>query len=230
MTAPSARIALIHALEESMEPARAAFADLWPEAHAFDLLETSLATDLAHRGALDGAMIERFKALARYAAGTTGIGGRTAGILFTCSAFGPAIEAVKAHLPIPVLRPNEAGFEAALRHGDRLGLVVTFGPSAAALEAELRGMAAEQGRTVAVEAVLADGALAALKRGDGPEHDRIAVQAAARLGPVDAIILGQFSLARACSAVAAACGRPVITTPDSAVEALRRRIAQGQHQ
>ena len=41
------RIALIHALEESVLPARAAFAAHWPEAHAFDLLDTSLATDLA---------------------------------------------------------------------------------------------------------------------------------------------------------------------------------------
>lgn len=107
MSPPDApvRIALIHALEESIGPARMAFRELWPEAYCFDLLDTALAVDLAHNGILDGAMIKRFQGLAEYASSTTGVGGVAAGILFTCSAFGPAIDAVKAKSSIPVLRP-----------------------------------------------------------------------------------------------------------------------------
>ena len=56
MTAPATlsgpRIALIHALEESVAPIRAAFREAWPEAFAFDLLDTSLAIDRAHAGVL----------------------------------------------------------------------------------------------------------------------------------------------------------------------------------
>ena len=105
-----ARIALIHALEESVGPAREAFARHWPEAFAFDLLDTSLAIDRAEAGRLNDDMMARFLSLANYAAAHAGKGGRTAGILFTCSAFGPAIDAVKARAGIPVLRPNEAAF------------------------------------------------------------------------------------------------------------------------
>jgi Asp/Glu/hydantoin racemase len=219
------RIALIHALEESVLPARAAFAELWPDAHIFDILETSLATDLAHRGELDDAMATRFELLGDYAyRHAKGVGGQTAGILFTCSAFGPAIDRVKTRLPIPVLRPNEAALEAALQRGNRLGLVVTFKPSRPALENELRTMAASRGQSITVETALAEDALGALKRGDGETHDRLAAEAASRLGIVDAIILGQFSLARASKTIEAACGRHVITTPHSAVGALRRAI------
>ena len=228
MNSQRRRVALIHALEESVQPARAAFSECWPESYAFDLLDTSLAEDFAHSGKLDADMVGRFQALAQYAAGSTGIGGRAAGILFTCSAFGPAIDAVKACSPIPVLRPNESAFEAALQMGCRLGLLVTFGPSKQSLETELRSMAAEKGQTVEIRTVLAEGALAALKRGHGHEHDRIVAEAAVGLGAVDAIILGQFSLARARDVVTAACRRPVITTPHSAVLALRHRIEQGQ--
>jgi Asp/Glu/hydantoin racemase len=224
-----ARIALIHALEESVVPARAAFADLWPDAHIFDLLETSLATDLADRGRVDEAMIARFQTLADYAwRSAEGVGGKTRAILFTCSAFGPAIDAVKTRLPIPVLRPNEAAFETALDRGSQLGLVVTFGPSRAALEAELHAMAAMRRQSVTVETILAEGALAALKRGDAATHDRLAAEAGARLKSADAIILGQFSLARARNAVAAASGRPVVTTPHAAVDKLRHAVASSR--
>ncbi|MFT4076961.1 MAG: aspartate/glutamate racemase family protein [Asticcacaulis sp.] len=218
------RIALIHALEESVLPIRQAFVKLWPEAYVFDLLDTSLAVDLAHEGQLDAAMKDRFRTLADYALGSQGKGGRTQGILFTCSAFGPAIAAVKARVSAPVLRPNEAAFEAALAAGDKIGLVVTFGPSLEALKQELFDMAVVRDRRIEVQAILAEGALEALKSGDGESHDRLAAEAAAKLTNVDVIVLGQFSLARARQAVEDRTTRPVITTPESAVIALRDRL------
>lgn len=216
------RIALIHALEESVLPARAAFAAQWPQAKPFDLLDTSLAVDLAARGSLDDAMTERFLTLARYAAATEGTNGPARAILFTCSAFGPAIDAVKRTLPIPVLRPNESAFAEALAGGGRIGLVVTFAPSLAPLTRELEEMA---GRPVEVTGVVVEGALAALKAGDGATHDRLVAQAAAGLSAVDTLILGQFSLARARPAVEAATGLTVVTTPEAAIRGLKRALA-----
>lgn len=222
-TSAAPRIALIHALEESVLPARAAFAANWPQAQAFDLLDTSLATDLAARGQLDAAMTERFLTLGRYAAATEGTAGPAQAILFTCSAFGPAIDAVKRALTIPVLRPNESAFAEALATGGRIGLVVTFAPSLPALTQELTAMA---GRPVDVTGVVVDGALAALKAGDGATHDRLAAEAAARLEGIDTLILGQFSLARARAAIEAATGLPVVTTPDAAIRGLQRALAE----
>lgn len=218
-TAP--RIALIHALEESVLPARAAFAAGWPQAQVFDLLDTSLATDLAARGSLDATMTERFLTLGRYASATEGVSGPARGMLFTCSAFGPAIEAVKRDLSIPVFRPNEAAFSEALAIGSRIGLVVSFAPSLASLTRELEEMA---GRPLQVSGVVAEGALAALKGGDGMTHDRLVAEAATRLAHVDVLILGQFSLARSRQAVERATGLPVVTTPEAAVTALRKAI------
>jgi Asp/Glu/hydantoin racemase len=217
------RIALIHALEESVLPIRDAFARLWPEARTADLLDASLSADLAAAGALDDAMVQRFLTLGRYAAGGTG-SHDTRAILFTCSAFGPAIEAVKADLPIPVMRPNEAAFTEALEMGERIALVVTFAPSLPALTRELQEMAQARGRDVQITPVLAEGALAALKAGDGAGHDEAVRRACAGLGPLDAIVLGQFSLARAARVLQPQAGCPVVTTPDSAVRALRRMV------
>ncbi len=103
------RIALIHALRQSMLPVEAAFARLWPGAELMNLLDDSLSADLARDGKLTPVMTERFVRLGRYAA-QTGVDG----IIFTCSAFGPCIETVARDLaPLPVLKPNEAMIEAA---------------------------------------------------------------------------------------------------------------------
>lgn len=219
------RIALIHALEESVVPAHAAFHAHWPQAELFDVMDVSLAPDLAAAGAITPDIARRIEALAHQALATTGPAGTTAGILYTCSAFGPAIDAVKQRVPVPVLRPNECAFEAALDHGGPIGLVVSFGPSAAALAAELRDMAAARGQAVEVTTALATGALEALKSGDATRHDQLVASAAATLDAV-VLVLGQFSMARAEYAVAQACAQPVLTTPRSAVEGLRRRIAR----
>jgi hypothetical protein len=112
-------------------------------------------------------MMGRFQSLMDYSTASEGCGGKTDGILFTCSAFGPAIDAVKAKSSIPVLRPNEAAFDIALDRGTNLALLVSFEPSAATLQVELHEMAVARGQSVKVTTVFADGALEALKRGDG---------------------------------------------------------------
>ncbi|MDB5368882.1 MAG: Asp/Glu/hydantoin racemase [Roseomonas sp.] len=96
---PASRIALIHAVAAAIPPVRAAFARTWPEAQVTSLLDDSLPADRAAEGAeLSPAMAKRIADLAYYVAGT----GADA-ILFTCSASGPAIEAVARDLaPLPV--------------------------------------------------------------------------------------------------------------------------------
>lgn len=205
------RIALIHALRHSPPPVEAAFARLWPGQRLMNLLDDSLSADLARDGRLTPAMTDRFLALARYAVGT----GAEA-ILFTCSAFGPPIEAVAAaHPGIPVLKPNEAMIaEVAASGARRVGLLASF-------PGTLASMPPEFPPGIEVVPMLAEGALAALDAGDVAGHDRLVAEAGARLADCDAIALGQFSLAHVAPAVAAATGKPAFSTPDSAVRRLR---------
>jgi Asp/Glu/hydantoin racemase len=207
------RIAIIHALRHSPPPIEAAFREAWPEASLMNLLDDSLSADLAREGRLTEAMTARFLTLARYAAGT---GAR--GILFSCSAFGPCIEACARDLaPLPVLKPNEAAIEEAVGMGRRIGLLATF-------PATLSSMPPEFPPGVDVVPCLAEGALAALDAGDLASHDRLAAEAAVALRDCDVVLLGQFSLARAAKAVAASTGRPVVSTPGSAVAKLKRAL------
>jgi Asp/Glu/hydantoin racemase len=208
------RIALIHALKHSIPPIEAAFARLWPDARLMNLLDDSLSADLARDGRLTAAMTERFLTLGRYAVST----GADA-ILFTCSAFGPCIEAVaRAHAPMPVLKPNEAMIEQAVQRGRTIGLLSTFAPT-------LVSMPPEFPASVEIVPKLVEGALAALDRGDRAGHDRLVVEAARALRGCDVIALAQYSMAPAAALVAEASGRPVLTTPDSAVRKLKDLLA-----
>lgn len=212
MTKPP-RIALIHALKHSIAPIEAAFANAWPEARLMNLLDDSLSADLARDGALTDAMTERFLALGDYAAATG-----ADGILFTCSAFGPCIEAVaRAHASMPVLKPNEAMIERAVTMGERIGLLSTFPPTLASMPPEFPA-------SVQIVPKLAEGALAALDRGDRATHDRLIAEASRDLRDCDVIVLAQFSIAGTAPLVAEATGRPVVTTPDSAVDKLMRLL------
>ena len=182
-----------------------------------NLLDDSLSADLARNGrGLDAAMHERFQRLAQYAVDTG-----AQGILFTCSAFGPCIEAVAArHAPLPVLKPNEAMIEEAVQ-GQRgaLGLISSFAPT-------LQSMPPEFPAGIELVPALADGAMDALNRGDTATHDRLVVEQARVLAArgCTRIALAQFSMARARAACEAATGLPVLTTVDSAVRALQRRL------
>jgi aspartate/glutamate racemase len=211
------RIALIHALKHSIAPIEASFARLWPDATIMNLLDDSLSADVARDGHLTSAMTDRFLALGRYVAST-----RADAILFTCSAFGPCIEAVaREQAPMPILKPNEAMIEQAVARGHRIGLLATFAPTLQSMPAEFPG-------SVQVVPKLAEGALEALDRGDRVEHDRLVAKASRDLRDCDLIALAQYSMAPAADHVAEAAKLPVLTTPDSAVTKLKQLLAVGR--
>jgi Asp/Glu/hydantoin racemase len=210
------RIVLIHALRDSIAPANAAMGRGWPAATVVNLLDDSLSVDHAAKGGvLDDAMYGRFDALGRYAKGTG-----ADGILFTCSAFGAAIERVRVALGIPTLKPNEAGIDAALDAGPRVALLATFPMALPPISSEVERRARERGIVPTIVTRAVDGAIAALQAGDGARHDRLIGDAAAGIDGVDAIMLVQFSMARAAASIAPRARVAVVTTPDSAVARL----------
>jgi hypothetical protein len=210
------RVALVHALAESLAPLDDALDRLWPEAVRMHLLDASLSRDLsASPAGLDDTFHARFRALGAYAVSTG-----TEGVLFSCSAFGPCIAGVAAGLaPLPVHPPNTAMVAEALALGGRVGLVATFAPTLPSVTGELPA-------GVAWATALAPGALEALRAGDAAGHDaRVAAAAATLVGDGCTVVaLAQVSMARAAPAVAARCGVPVLTTVDSAVRGMRRAV------
>jgi aspartate/glutamate racemase len=223
--ADSPRIALIHATALAIAPVRAAFERHWPQARRMNLLDDSLSVDRAQDGRLTDAMTQRFVDLAAYAERT----GCTA-ILFTCSAFGPAIEAAGRATGLPTLKPNEAMFEQALALAPagralRLGLLATFEASIASMAEELQQLARTRNVSVDLRSVFVPQAMDDLAQGRATEHHRKIAEAARPLEDCDAVMLAQFSMAAAAPTVQAQSTCAILSSPDCAVLALRQRIA-----
>jgi len=214
------RIVLLHATPVAVDPVKAAFAELWPEPELVNLLDDSLSPDRAKSEDLTDALIERFVAFGRYGYST----GADA-ILVTCSAFGPAIEQMGRELPIPVLKPNEAMFRAAVSQGRKIAMVATFRPAVVTMEAEFKEYVSETGSDATLTTIVVEPAMAALRAGDAETHNRLIVEHAPELEEFDTVMLAHFSTSRATSALASKLSIPVLSAPGAAVARLRELIA-----
>ena len=211
------KIYLIHAGDVSVAPARASFAALWPEARVMNLLEDSLVLDVREAGCLPPSIPRRFDLLGQYC-----VAAEATAILFTCSAFGATIEALKKKHSLPILTPNEALFEEVIERGGRVALMTSFAPSIPALQEELNAMLTASGTTLEVDGILVEGAFDALMVGDHAEHDRLIAEKVATLKGYNTIVFGQFSMASAAKRAQQLTNVPVLTTPDCAVRKLRK--------
>ena len=210
------RIALIHAVTVAIDPVEAAFRELWPDAERVNVLDDSLSVDRAKTTELTPAIRDRIMRLAAYG---RDIGAD--GVLFTCSAFGSAIEAAAKAARWPVLKPNEAMFEA----GGTIGLLATFERSIPSMEAEFRELAEARGSKARIKGIAVPEAMTALQKGDAATHNAMLADAVPRLGACDAIMLAQFSTSRAAAAVQQRTRVPVLTSPGTAVAKMKRALA-----
>ena len=213
------RIALIHATRVAIAPVEEAARAIWPEAETLSILEEGLSVDRRKSKALSSELQARIVQLARYA---ESIGAD--GILFTCSAFGEAIDQAAEGSPVPVMKPNEAMFDAAFRFGTRIAMIYTFPPAAAGMEAEFREAAAVRNSDASLTSHFCAGALDAKRSGDDALHDRLIAQTAERIADADAIMLAQFSMAGAAEQVRRHVAVPILTSPEVAITEIRRRV------
>lgn len=217
--AAAPRIVLLHATPVAVDPVKAAFAALWPEPELVNLLDDSLSPDRARSEELTDALTERFVALGRYGHST----GADA-ILVTCSAFGPAIERMARELPIPVLKPNEAMFHAAVAGGRNIAMVATFRPAVVTMEAEFEDYVAETGADARLTTIVVEPAMTALRAGDAETHNRLIAERAGELEGFDTVMLAHFSTSRAAPALSERLAAPVLSAPGAAVTRLRELI------
>lgn len=210
-------VALIHATPASMPPAHGAFAERFPAARLWNLLDDRLLPDADAAGGLTPPLRGRMRTLIRHA-----VEGGADAVLLTCSMYGPVAAEEAAGYPVPVLPSDHALFEAVqaeVARGARR--VAVLGPIRASVDdtaARLRERLAD----ATVVGAVVEGALGA----DPARLERLVADHARRVAPdADVIVLGQFSIAPALAAAQAAVPVPVFSPPHLAADLLRRQTA-----
>lgn len=141
-------------------------------------------------------------------------------VVVTCSSIGPAVDASRGFVPVPVLRIDEPMADEAVRLGSRVGVVATLAttlePTAELVERRGR----EAGKPIELVARLCDGAFDALAAGDRDRHDELVRDGLRRLlADVDVIVLAQASMARVADTLPAEeRTKPILASPRIGME------------
>jgi hypothetical protein len=213
------RVALIHATTAAIAPAVAGMNNAFPGAEVWNLLDDQLLPDADAHGGLAPHLAERMNRLIDLA-----IAHGAAGVLLTCSMYGSVAQATKAD--VPVLSPDEAAFEKAL--AGNYGKVLMFASFESALNDSVARFAEflkANGSATKVIGEPVPAALIATKAGDISALTAALIEAAKPfVGSVDAVLLGQYSLAPAAIALEEALGLPVISGPQAAALKLKTAV------
>jgi len=211
------KVGLIHALEESEAPIRESFKKIWPEAILNEYSDFQLSVDRAN-GLDESSIRSRIIDL-----GQEAVNDHVDAILYTCSAFGDAIEAAKNRFDLPILKPNESAFQNAISAGVDVNILVTFEPSLELLINEFEVMS--RGMYINVKGHLIEDALKLLKENQVESHNQKIISAVEMIPSHETVILGQFSMARAAEEIETSMpDRLVLNTPDAAVTALKELL------
>jgi len=214
-------IALVSAVPAAIAPAEAAFAEIYPDAQVWNILDDRLLEEADDRGGITAELSERMVRLIRHAV-TEGADG----ILLTCSIYGQVAHSIADQIDVPVFGADDAAFDAAVKAGYRSILLIA--PASGPLADSARRLAATAdaaGIVLTIVPVVAAGAAAAARSGDTETLVALLHETfLAVTEPVDAILLGQYSISPGASALAELTGLPVLATPQRAAAALKSAI------
>lgn len=173
--------------------------ELVPEADVFHIADETLLSNTRREGRLTPATRRRVLGYVESAA--------EAGadlVVVTCSSIGPAVDASRAFLDVPVLRIDEPMADEAVRLGSRIGVVATLSTTLEPTAELVRRRAREAGKDVEVTAYLCEGAFGS------DRHDELVREGIAKAASEsDVVVLAQASMAR----VAGDAPVPVLSSP-----------------
>lgn len=211
-------VTLVHAVLPALAPMQEALVAAIADVRVRHLLDEGLALEAERRGGVDRACIERMLTLLGLV-----VEAQTDAVLLTCTAYSTMLDEARARFPgTPFFAVDQVMVETAVARATRIGVLATFEPGLEAQRELLMREARARGKTIEIVPSLHPLAMAALRRGDATEHDRIVLDALPALaGDTDLVLFAQASMARAAGAVPAPYRERVLSSPHLAAAALR---------
>jgi Asp/Glu/hydantoin racemase len=204
-----------------LPPTFAALADeLVPDAEYFHIVDETLLANTRRTGSLTATTRRRVLGYVESAA-DAGAGL----VVVTCSSIGPAVDASRAFLDVPVLRIDEPMADEAVRLGSRVGVVATLATTLQPTAELVERRAIAAGKDVEVDARVCDGAFDALQAGDRDRHDQLVREGLESvLADVDVVVLAQASMARVADTLGDV-SLPILSSPRLGMERVAALLA-----
>jgi len=197
------KIALIHAMTESVKPIEHAFLRVAPEIELLHFMDTGLLKMVQKGGEITPAIIRRFSKLLDTAAESD------ADIIqLTCSAFNDLAKVLQPLHTAKIFRSDEAMLDEALVYKN-ISLISTVEATPIALQNYLF----EKDKNIQVKSFVNTQALQLMKQGKQSEHDQL-IQGMIREAEsgAEVIVLSQYSMAHVAQQVN--CSIPILTGPE----------------
>ena len=214
-------VVVVHTGPSTVQPIKQQFQAILPDVRVINLMDDSLLNDVIVAGHLTDAVSGRLLSYMRM-----GEEMGACAVLNACSSVGEAASAARSLISIPIVKIDDAMAETAVAQGPRVGVVATVRTTLEPTVRLILAKAAARQQTVEMVEAVADGAFQALLDGEAERHDRLVKETIESLsGRVDVIVLAQASMARLIPALTG-LDVPVLSSPQSGVEALRAVLAQ----
>lgn len=216
------RLALIHTVSGLTGTITGLVKEMMPNVDSYNVVDESLLQNTIRSGKLEPVTSKRLAQLVEAAeeAGADAV-------LVTCSSVGPAVEASRPFVSIPVFRIDQPMAEEAIKIGTKIGVAATLSTTLQPTAALVRARADAAGKTdVEIVEQLCEGAFDAVVSGDTETHDRIVSEGLTQLADkVDVIILAQASIARVADNLPEAAKKvPILSSPRSGVQAVAEAL------
>ncbi|MCS6908698.1 MAG: aspartate/glutamate racemase family protein [Anaerolineales bacterium] len=215
------RLAYIHTVAGLTSTFKALSEELLPGVDLFHIVDESLLQNTIRANQLTAQTMRR---LLRLIVSAEEAGAEI--VMVTCSSMGPAVEASRPFVSIPVLRVDEPMAQLAVQSGSTIGVAATLQTTLKPTVDLITHVAAQQGRAVRVVSKLCEGAFQAVVSGDPARHDQLVAAGLQELVPqVEVVVLAQASMARVVESLPEEMRRiPILSSPRLAVERLAQVI------
>lgn len=211
-------VAAIYTAISIIEPIKVIFNELMPGHRLVNVYDDSLIPDVISAG--NDVTTDIRRRLLAYCRSSEDMGADV--ILSTCSSMGDIVGQIQPFVRVPILRIDEPMVRQAVAMGSSIAVLATVDTTLVPTNRLVRATAERLGKQIEIVEGLAEGALQALNEGKAALHDQILMQAALAVADkADVILLAQGSMARMQELIAAATGKPVLSSLRPGLQAVR---------
>jgi len=213
------RVAMIHAIADSIPPVRLAFSEEFPEAEVINVLDEGLLFDFD--GQITPKLRRRMSNLIGYCQDN-----KADAIGLACSVYAPVVDSAKYLVDVPLVSSYGPVMADAVAAGPRIGLIASVPATIRDAEHYLRLAAEEAGKEVEPHLCLAEDLINVMRiEGQSGLERRLEEEVLTLALDADVVLLSQFSFAAALAHLKTVSPVPVLSAPHSSARAIKRLLS-----